>query len=225
MTSNLDPASLEAACKAAGGLSSWEAAAAITAYLNTLSHAGEGEPSAEQINQFQFLRSLQVDIFTCIGLDSEKLRHAKALRKRGYVTIADSANGPMVNLTEEGAVASLDWPAFCATPRPDTAEGERDLVGLSASDRACYLYPEADQQLLRAAYVAGAVDYSKPAPQAGGVSEALPEAFVTENSASGKYWVEIKCATMADMHRWHDAVLNAYRASKALAPTQGKDEG
>lgn len=44
MTSNLDPAALEAACKAAGGLSSWEAAAAITAYLNTLSHAGEGEP-------------------------------------------------------------------------------------------------------------------------------------------------------------------------------------
>jgi len=42
MTSNLDPASLEAACKAAGGLSSWEAAAAITAYLASV----QGEPVA-----------------------------------------------------------------------------------------------------------------------------------------------------------------------------------
>lgn len=47
-------------------------------------------------------------------------------------------------------------------------------------------------------------------------------AFVTTQSGDGKYAVHIRCRTLGDMHRWHDAVLDACRAS--LAPDRLRTE-
>jgi hypothetical protein len=80
---------------------------------------GRGEPplfSKEAIEDYQFLAQMQVGIRDCIGLDREKLTIAKRLRAQGYVTIADSAQGPMIELTEAGAIKALE--RFVAKENP-----------------------------------------------------------------------------------------------------------
>jgi hypothetical protein len=51
-----------------------------------------------------------------------------------------------------------------AAPQAETMVGVYD-IGLIASDRACYEWPEDDQADLRDAYVQGAQDFAAPSPQ------------------------------------------------------------
>lgn len=100
------------------------------------SPATEGEVK-EAIEDYQFLARMQVGIRDCIGLDRDKLTIAKRLRAKGFVTIADSANGPMIELTEEGAIKALER---FAAPSPAKAgeaktyeDGLRDAAAAVAN--------------------------------------------------------------------------------------------